>query len=106
MDATTPINCQVGAIPLLLLTRALTIPNFSYGCFFQLCAYLPMRSRLRDENAYHLVDLFLDTFMRGLDFRFATDSSSHVRLHLQFNVNTFLGIRYLSISQRCDLEQK
>ncbi len=44
--------------------------------------YLPMFSRLQEENAYHFVVFFLDIFLPGLDCRLAIDSSSHVRLHL------------------------
>jgi len=91
MDATTPINCQVGAVPFLLLAWALTITDFSSGCFFQLCAYLPMHSRLQDENAFHFINFFLAISKCGLDCHFAIDNSSYVCLYLKFNVNTFSG---------------
>ena len=53
----------------------------SHGSFFHLLVHLPMRSRLQDENTYHvLVKFSLDVFLPVFDLCFAIDCSSHVRL--------------------------
>ena len=83
MDVATPINCQVGTFYICPITWALTCYNLKVLDLF--CnrehPFLPLSSIRKCSSPY----LFLDSFLRVCDNRFAIDCSSHVRLHLQLH---------------------
>jgi hypothetical protein len=64
-----------------------------------------MRSRLQEENIYHVLVVFsLDVFLPVFDRCFAINCSSHVRLRLQFQAAANLRRSLMPLALRFGME--
>lgn len=95
MDVTTPIDCQVSTVFYIASHLSSNWSQFKLWYLFAAVGTLS-RALLSEIRALtSLSSCFLDFFLPVCDLLFAIDSSSHVRLHLQFHKAAILRILVL-----------